>query len=136
MLIQAEAFAKSRASIVGPRVINRANALSAASRSPVAVDAEPTPASASGKSGCSWSALRKLSAAPSADDVVQSGAQITVPVVTRSAQKLSLSARAHDRILKVSRTIADLGGSPGIESKHLSEAIQYRALDRTYEHWV
>jgi magnesium chelatase family protein len=66
--------------------------------------------------------LRKLCAL---DDAGERTLEIAV-------RRMGLSARAHDRILKVARTIADLDHSDPVTAKHLAEAVQYRSLDRNY----
>jgi len=56
-------------------------------------------------------------------------------MLEKAMTRLGLSARAYDRILKVSRTIADLEGTPTITMNHLQEAISYRELDKE-EQWL
>jgi magnesium chelatase family protein len=53
-------------------------------------------------------------------------------LLERAMLQQGLTARAHDRILKVARTIADLEGAASLAVPHIAEAIQYRTLDRSY----
>jgi magnesium chelatase family protein len=67
-------------------------------------------------------ALRKLCA-------LDEAGERTLEIAVR---RMGLSARAHDRVLKVARTVADLDQSESVSAKHVAEAVQYRSLDRTY----
>ena len=66
--------------------------------------------------------LRKLS------DLDEAGER----TLEMAVRRMGLSARAHDRILKVARTIADITASETVSAKHVAEAVQYRGLDRSY----
>ena len=63
-------------------------------------------------------------------DGLDPSGEATLDLLKMAMNELKLSAGAYDRILKVAHTIADLAGSERLTSEHISEAIQYRSLDR------
>ena len=113
---------------------------------PYEVLANSTPSEASSEIKKRVNKARKLQIQRYKNDGIYSNSQLTSTLISKycilsdeckkllsnAFDRLKLSARAHDRILKVARTIADLDESQFIKTNHLAEAIQYRSLDRKY----
>ena len=93
----------------------------------------PHPEDSGEERPCSPQSCDKVTGAVAEGEICQLNKPGQVLLKT-AMKKLQLSARAFDRILKVARTCADLGGSEEIKIEYLAEAIQYRGLDR--EGWA